>query len=56
VVDVAHDRHDRRARDEVLGRVLEDLGLELSSSRVLDLDLALELVAISSTASSRATG
>ena len=25
VVDVAHDRDDRGARDEILGRVVEDL-------------------------------
>ena len=52
VVDVPHDRHDRRARDQILGRVLEDLGLGILVVGVLDLDLALELVAISSTASS----
>jgi hypothetical protein len=43
VVDVAHDRDHGRARDEVLGLVLVDLGLELLLVGVLDLHLALEL-------------
>ena len=43
VVDVAHDRDDRGARDEVLGRVVERLlGLDLVG-RARDRDLALEL-------------
>ena len=41
VVDVAHDRHDRRPRDERLLGVLEDLGLAVIVVRVLDRDLAL---------------
>ena len=44
VVDVAHDRHDRRAADEVLVGVLElRLGVDLVG-RVDDLDLLVELV------------
>ena len=43
VVDVPHDRHDRRARNEVLVLVLELLGLELLLGGVLDRDLTLEL-------------
>ena len=44
VVDVAHDRDDRRALDEVLGGVLE-LGLLVDVvGRVDDLDLLVELV------------
>ena len=42
VVDVAHDRDDRRARREVRLGVLDDLGLVLVG-RVLDRDLALDL-------------
>ena len=41
VVDVAHDRDDRRARREVRLGVLDDLGLVLVG-RVLDRDLALD--------------
>ena len=43
VVDVAHDRHDRRTRDEILLGVLELRRLELLVGRVLDRDLALDL-------------
>jgi hypothetical protein len=43
VVDVPHDRHDRRPRDERLLRVLEDLGLAVVVVRMLDRDLALQL-------------
>ena len=43
VVDVAHDRHDRRARGELVVGVLEDLGLGVVVGRVLDDDLALDL-------------
>ena len=42
VVDVAHDRHDRRPRAEVCLDVLDDLGL-LVVGRVLDRDLAADL-------------
>ena len=43
VVDVAHDRDDRRARDEILGRVVEGLlGRDLVGG-ARDRDLALEL-------------
>ena len=43
VVDVAHDRDDGRAQDEVRFRVLEDLGLLVLLADVLDRHLALEL-------------
>ena len=43
VVDVAHDRDDRRSRRQIVGVVLVDLRLELLLVGVLDLDLALEL-------------
>ena len=43
VVDMAHDRHDRRARREIRLRVVEVHGLELLLRGVLDRDLALEL-------------
>ena len=43
VVDVAHDRDDRRARDEIRLGVLEDLGLLVLLGGVLDRDLALQL-------------
>ena len=43
VVDVTHDRHDRRPRDEVLLDVLEGLGLLVLVGGVLDRDLALDL-------------
>ena len=43
VVDVAHDRDDRRTRNERLLGVLEDLGLGVVVLGVLDRDLALEL-------------
>ena len=43
VVDVAHDRHDRRTRDEILLGVLERRRLDLLVGRVLDRDLALDL-------------
>ena len=43
VVDVTHDRHDRRARNEVRLVVLVLLRLELLFRRVLDRDLALDL-------------
>ena len=43
VVDVAHDRHDRRARGEIVFAVLEHLGLGVVVGRVLDHDLALDL-------------
>ena len=43
VVDVAHDRDDRRPRAEVFVRVLERLGLVLVVGGVLDHDLAPEL-------------
>ena len=43
VVDVAHDRHDRRPRLEIVGVVLVDLRLELFLVGVLDRHLALEL-------------
>ena len=43
VVDVAHDRHDRGPRAQILFAVLVDLGLELFLVRMLDLDLALQL-------------
>ena len=43
VVDVAHDRHDGRPRDEVFGVVLDDLGLDVLVAGVLDRHLALEL-------------
>ena len=43
VVDVTHDRDDRRTRLQVLLRVVEHLRLELLFGRVLDRDLALEL-------------
>ncbi len=42
VVDVAHDRHDRRARLELLVGVFERLGLLLLVGRVLDRDLAVD--------------
>ena len=43
VIDVAHDRHDRSARDEILGRVVEDLfGRDLIGC-ARNRDLALEL-------------
>ena len=41
VVDVAHDRDDRRPGRQIVGVVLVDLGLELLLVGVLDLDLAL---------------
>ena len=44
VVDVAHDRDDRRPGDEVVGVVLEDDLLLFLVVGVLDRDLALELV------------
>ena len=43
VVDVTHDRDDRRPRREVLGGVLEDLRELLFVGRVLDRDLAAQL-------------
>ncbi len=43
VVDVAHDRDDRRTREEILVRVVEVLWLQLFLRCVLDGDLALEL-------------
>src|SRR5439155_7422860 len=43
VVDVAHDRHDRRARLELLLGIVVDLGLGLLFVGVLDDDLALDL-------------
>ena len=43
VVDVAHDRHDRRAVDERLLRVLERLGLRVVVAGMLDRDLAAQL-------------
>ena len=43
VVDVAHDRDDRRARREILLGVLEDLRQLLVVGGVLDRDLALQL-------------
>ena len=43
VVDVAHDRHDRRARLQRLLGVLVDLGLAVVVVGVLDRHLALEL-------------
>ena len=43
VVDVAHDRDDRRARDERLLGVVVGLRLDVVVVGVLDLDLALEL-------------
>ena len=43
VVDVAHDRDDRRPQDEVGLRVLEDLRLVVLLAHVLDRDLALQL-------------
>ena len=43
VVDVTHDRDDRRPRGEILVGVLEDLGLGVVVGRVLDHDLALDL-------------
>jgi hypothetical protein len=43
VVDVPHDRHHRRARDEILRVVLERLRLDLLLVGVLDRHLALEL-------------
>ena len=43
VVDVAHDRHDRRTRCEILLGVLEDLRQLLLVGGVLDRDLAVEL-------------
>jgi hypothetical protein len=41
VVDVAHDRHDRRARNEVALAVLEGLGQLVFVGRVLDRQLTL---------------
>ncbi len=52
VVDVAHDRDDRRPRLERLLRVVERLGLLLLVGGVLDRDLAPTSEAISSTSSS----
>ena len=43
VVDVAHDRDDRRARREIVLGVLEDLRQLLLVGRVLDRDLTLQL-------------
>ena len=43
VVDVPHDRHDRRPRHQVRRGILEDLGLVVVVRRVLDRHLALEL-------------
>ena len=43
VVDVTHDRHDRRTRREVRLGVLEDLGLGVVVGCVLDHDLTLDL-------------
>ena len=43
VVDVAHDRHDRRPRPEILGSVLVGLRFGLLVGRVLDDHLALGL-------------
>ena len=43
VVDVAHDRDDRRAQDEIRLGVLEDLGLLVLLGDVLDRHLALQL-------------
>ena len=43
VVDVAHDRDDRRPRSEILLAVVVRRGLELLLGGVLDRDLALEL-------------
>ena len=39
VVDVAHDRHDRRALDEVLVGVLEDSGASASSSAAVTISI-----------------
>jgi hypothetical protein len=52
VVDVAHDRDDRRAGREILLGVLEDLRQLLLVGGVLDRDLAVQLVPTSSTSSS----
>ena len=43
MVDVAHDRHDRRTRCEILLGVLEDLRQLLLVGGVLDRDLTLQL-------------
>ena len=52
VVDVAHDRDDRRARRKILLGVLEDLRQLLLVGGVLDRDLAAQLGPDSSTSSS----
>ena len=43
VVDVTHDRDDRRTRHELFGRVLDDVGLELRGVLVLAHRLEAEL-------------
>ena len=43
VIDVAHNRHDRRSRLKILIDVVVDLRLKLFFVGVLDLDFALEL-------------
>ena len=51
MVDVAHDRDDRGARHEILGRVVERLVCRDLVVRARDRDLALSSAPIISTAS-----